>query len=885
MKKTLVYMLMIFFIISSLGSTAYSLEKYSDPFRVNLYINDMKVPIIKVGDNHYMKINDLKEFGFDVNEDKEQNVIHIYQNPNLILKPFEIDDYLTEALFVTSTKYRININDCRDEQKIINHDIVIDINSFIDVKGFNFEKWMDNKDNSCDISISNSDGIANAFTSADKTIIHMTKQGDYFYSNHKRVGFIQDNMEWISFDYITKLMDFDEITEKKYEDGMWIYLEKGDYEVEIQIENEDDAFVECGRFFMRLSALPFEENGELYLPLVDSIQLFNLEILRDGDTNNGKSKDTGDGNFINGMNVVKNNEWFYYINGDDGKTLYRTNKDMSKNERIINSSVKQFYIHNNEIFYIDSGLFESDKKGLYKARLDGTNPQQIVNGKVSFLNIIGNELYYCDGSDDGNLCRINKNGRNKSTIIEGRIAYPNIKNGWIYYINLEDNSSIYRSQLDGNYNVKINNKPATCLNVDRNKVYFSDAYNSYFMNHDGSFKNKLSNQSAEDILISENHIYWIDKYGVYKQNKNSTLCDFVIKDSDVSCIGLNDDALTILQKKLLLSIQRYNIPNKKNVTLDIEDGYNIDAVRYPYIYYKEYGGGLTKYNIETKSSQTIASDIFSEVYNIIDDWIYYDAGYDGLYRVRTDGTNYMKLLDNNIYDVHVDSSGIYYLISQSGLTIEEYCKVNLDGTNKQILIDDLVADCAFFSEVYKDHIYYRRKDGLYRIKKDGTGKKKVIDQPITKFKVMDDHIYYYYHGDLYASTCDGSRQEKIIEGIGFAFAKYRDSIFYLKNEGEECWELHRYNLRSKQSKQIPNMKFSNTYVRFVKEKDNNIVISCSTDEGYFAEVMSYYLLDMKTGEVSTLQDKIKNCYIYNVILDEDYIYYIKEKMESKFVIE
>lgn len=885
MKKTIVVTLMICFTILSLGLTAYSIEGHTDAIKFNVYINDMEAPIDTVGDNNYLRVNYLKEFGFDIIHNKEKKEMKIYQNPNLIMKSVEIDDYKTDILVVGDTEYKVYINDCTVEAKEINGDIVIDINSFINVNGFDFEKRMDNKDNSCDIYITNSDGFINTFTLEQKTKIHISKKGNYLYSGNNKVGLIQDNMEWISLDYIKRLIKFDEISEEKNKDEMWICLEKGDYDVEIQVEDKRDAFAEQGRFYMDLTAIPFELDGELYLSLVDSIQLFNLEIIRDSYPNKNEIKNTtGYGNYINGINIIKNDEWIYYVNNNDNDTLYRTKKDMSENKRIISTSIKQFYIHNNEIFYTGYG-FDGIEKGLHKAGLDGSKQQQIISEDVSFFNILGDEIYYCDESYGGNLCKIDINGKNKETVIEGKIIYPNINGGWVYYINTQDNDSIYRYKLDGGYNVKINNVPSKSLNVDGKKVYFSDSYDSYFMNHDGSFKNKLFGRSAKNILISENNIFWISDYGIYKQNKNNVLTDLIYDDSEVKGIGLQGDELNILQEKLIMSINRYDISNEKSEMLDIPDGYKIEKILYPYIYYKKYGSGIMKYNIDTKESVVIVSDYVSKVCNIIDDWVYYCTWGDGLYRVKVDGTNKMKLLDKNIYDVNVDNSGIYFLISQSGMTIEDYCKVNLDGTNKQVLINDLKEDYPFSSQIYKDYIYYLRKDGLYRIKKNGTEKKKVIDKPVYEFKIADDHIYYNYDDDLYSITCDGKEDKKLITDIGIIYTKYEDNVFYLSEKDEVNFELYRHNLTNKQTEEVPNMQLSiNSSIDFADTKDNYLVINFSVEEDFGSESMSSYLIDMKANKVSTLLDKIKDCYVNSLVIDKGYIYYTKEEMKSKLII-
>ena len=886
MKKFFAYFITILFLASSLSSTSYAFGKDSETIEIKVKINDMRVPITKCNNNHYIKVDTLKEFGFDVNEDKKQKIINIYQNPNIIIKSGKIDDYITECSYVNNTEYKVFINNCAVDAKKSNNDILLDVSSFSKIKGYDLKKQADSKNSTLDISITNSDDIKNSFTMANKTKAHITKRKNYFYSDNERVGLIQDNMEWISLDYIKKLIKFDKATEDKNVEGILICLEKGNHKVKIQVTDDGYAYAECGSLYFELNAIPFKLNGELYISLIDSVKLFNLEVIKDDNIIKNKMIGPDYGNNINGMNIIKNNNWFYYINIRDNSSLYRSNQDMSENDKIINGPVKQFYIKDQTIYY-NLYNYEDNSGGIFKSDIDGTNKQQIVNGAASFLNILENKLYYCEGLDGGNLCSIDKDGHNRKLLIQGKVAYPNLVNGWIYYINLLDNSSIYKTEIDGSYNVKINNKSAKCLNVDNNKVYFSDKYYGYFMNHDGSFENKLYNKPADNILVSEDKIYWIRRYyDIYKQDKDSVLANLVYEGTEDSGLGLQNGMLIIsIQNEVTRSIQRYDISTGKNDTIDIQDAFNIEGVQSPYVYYRQDGSGskLLRYNVDTKSSEIIVPERFSGVLNIIDDWIYYEENEgEGLYRIKTDGTNKMKLSDSNIHDFHIDRSGIYYLILKNDLTVDKYYKVNLDGTNRQILINDLASDSSFSCEIYKDYIYYHQEGGLYRVKKDGTDKKKIINQSIQEFKIIDEHIYYKSQGDLYSASLDGGEQEKIIEDSGLSFTKYKDNIFYLKYD-KQYSVLFKYNLLSKQSEQVASMKFPNNYILFVKEKDNNLLLSCSAGIG-FNSVTSYYLLDMDTNEVRVLQDKIKNGYISNVFINDDYLYYMKAEIESKFII-
>ncbi len=589
------------------------------------------------------------------------------------------------------------------------------------------------------------------------------------------------------------------------------------------------------------------------------------------------------GNIANGMNVIKNNDWFYYNYIDN--SLCRTNQDMSENNQIIDSSVEQFCIENQTIYYIDYN-YEDNSGGIFKCDLDGANTQLVVGGAASFLSISDNKLYYCEGLGGGNLCSIDKDGRNKEVLIQGKIAYPNLVNGWIYYINLLDNSNIYRAEIDGSYNVKINSKSAKCLNVDDNKVYFSDEYYGYFMNHDGSFESKIHNEPADSILVSEDNIYWVRRYhNVYKQDKDSTWSDLIYEGSEDIGIGVQNDMFAILlQNEVTRSIQRYSITTGENDVINIQDAFRIEEVQHPYVYYEsDADNKLLRYNIETKLSEVIVPGMFSRLLDIKDDWIYYEKNVGaGLYRAKTNGTNEMQLLDSDIYDYHIDSSEIYYLTLNNDCTVDKYYKINLDGTNKQVLINDLVQESVFSCNDYNDYIFYCQDDGMYRVKNDGTDKKKIIDGAIQEFKIIDDHIYYKIQGDLYSALCDGKEQEKIIENSGLSFTKYKNNIFYLKYDMEYS-VLFKYNIESKQSEKVTSMIFPDTYIRFVKEKDNKLLLSCSTDEG-FNKVTSYYLLDMNTDEARVLQDKVKNGYIADAFIEGDSLYYMEVDSESKLII-
>lgn len=702
------------------------------------------------------------------------------------------------------------------------------------------------------------------FVNADKNKLHINKKGENLYSDNVKVGFVKDNIEWLSINYLGKKLKFDKMNGRRREGTWYTYVEKGKYEIKIVIEEEGNkatAHVVNGdgtAYSKELLAIP-NVDLEIYIPLVDSIELMNLEIIRDYDLSKYKTSNDYNGNMVNGVNIIKHDGFIYYIDKDVNK-LHRMNDDMSNRTKLSEDFVSQFQIIDNKIYYIN--LNEKDK-GIYKMKLDGTKKSCIVKGEISYLNIVDNYLYYCDGYNGGNLYKVNKYGRNKKLIVKDNVIYPNVNGDWIYYINKSDRNTIYRTTTDGKYNFKLNNRFARSLNAVGNKVYFSNYDGTFSMNDDGSYEEKLYNDFSQKILIGENNLFLFTDDKIIKQNMTNKNKDEIYMNNSNE-VGIFEDKLLYFLAEYNRNIYIYNPDNTDNIIEQIGEGvHKIEKTAYPLAYYKS-NNQLVKYNIETKETEILVNEDFFGLYEIIDEWIYYNDFYRGTCKVKIDGTDKQILTNTNVARVTVDESGIYYLETYYG-SIVDFCKLDLDGSNKKVIIDDLEEDLHFSYEIHNDYIYYPQKKGLYRINKDGTNKIKISDKYIRQFIIEDDYIYYRDEGYMYRITLDGKDEEILTKAGNYFYGIYKDELIYIKNNEDDSY-LNRYNLINKKT---TSTKFGK-YTDIIGLDDKYLYITTYNDNN---NTRTLYQLNLDTDEMIEVFDT-ELIYLYAFYKDK--IIFVKE---------
>ena len=84
------------------------------------------------------------------------------------------------------------------------------------------------------------------------------------------------------------------------------------------------------------------------------------------------------------------------------------------------------------------------------------------------------------------------------------------------------------------------------------------------------------------------------------------------------------------------------------------------------------------------------------------------------------------------------------------------------------------------------------REYIYRIKNDGTGNEKLLDQTVYYFDLADGWIYYNSHftdGHLSKMKIDGTQQQKISDELIPEFKVFGDWIHYQNDDGKS-YRIH-----------------------------------------------------------------------------------------------
>ncbi len=174
--------------------------------------------------------------------------------------------------------------------------------------------------------------------------------------------------------------------------------------------------------------------------------------------------------------------------------------------------------------------------------------------------------------------------------------------------------------------------------------------------------------------------------------------------------------------------------------------------------------------------------------NVVEDWIFYRRGKE-INRVKTDGTGYEILFMGYSLHMQVVGNRIYFISIDDDSKI---CMIDVNGQNKQFLIDKDIEDMA----VYSGRIYYSYKNEeggfLEVMNMDGTGNQ-FLSNVITRNMIVDDE-YIYYLDDveeiLYRMNLKDKTKERLSNEQMLKFIKDDSHIYYtLKAPDNSDWRF------------------------------------------------------------------------------------------------
>jgi uncharacterized protein YchJ len=210
------------------------------------------------------------------------------------------------------------------------------------------------------------------------------------------------------------------------------------------------------------------------------------------------------------------------------------------------------------------------------------------------------------------------------------------------------------------------------------------------------------------------------------------------------------------------------------------------------------------YKIRTDGSDRIKlSNDNCRFINVVGDWIYYQYYGDGgkLYKIRTDGSDRTILNDDDSWYINVVGDWIYYQNCSDG---GKLYKIRTDGSDRSKLNND----DSWYINVVDDLIYYQNcsDDGkIYKIRTDGSGRSKLNNDSSTFINVVSDWIYYLndsdIHNNIYKIRTDGSDRTKlnndlsafinvVSDWIYYTNADDRFSIYKIRTDGSDRTKLN-----------------------------------------------------------------------------------------------
>jgi hypothetical protein len=171
-----------------------------------------------------------------------------------------------------------------------------------------------------------------------------------------------------------------------------------------------------------------------------------------------------------------------------------------------------------------------------------------------------------------------------------------------------------------------------------------------------------------------------------------------------------------------------------------------------FIYFYNGNDGNKIYRIKPdRSGLSKVSSNSGTAINVIGDWVYYCGIIDqGIFKVKKDGSDQTKIsAETSLHHIHVVNDWIYYYV-YIGEGVRELYKIKTDGTNKVkiplnsnlAIIDDqpfvILGDWIYINLVNTSE----RNIQLYRVKTDGSSASKIVGSAADYFAIENGWIYY-----------------------------------------------------------------------------------------------------------------------------------------------
>ncbi|MDP4094181.1 MAG: DUF5050 domain-containing protein [Bacillota bacterium] len=309
--------------------------------------------------------------------------------------------------------------------------------------------------------------------------------------------------------------------------------------------------------------------------------------------------------------------------------------------------------------------------------------------------------------------------------------------------------------------------------ANKNPLGFAIVEDGSVVQLDGSLTNTESSDDKNYGNITQGNfvhqkdgwVYYISNCIMYKAKADDLSNKNRISDLEMSYPILIDDWIYFsgwnssingnLYKIKTDGTQQSLVLNASVRCLNYEDGW---------IYYIDCGssidtdlrGTINKIKIDGTGKTKISDDKANELI-VSNGWVYYTSPTGpnnvALFRMKADGTNKEMLNDQYTNQLNVTTN---YIFCCTGLNIGTgLVRMDLDGSNKKVIVKDSNVYNAFYINANENWIYFvdngnSTKNQLCKIKPDGTGLTKVKGVTnLNSYFIIGDWVYYFSSADRY----------------------------------------------------------------------------------------------------------------------------------------
>lgn len=255
-------------------------------------------------------------------------------------------------------------------------------------------------------------------------------------------------------------------------------------------------------------------------------------------------------------------------------------------------------------------------------------------------------------------------------------AIAAIEDNVIYF---STSTGLYKT--DGDRNKRIYSNPVRDINVQNGWIYCIDGLSLIKLKSDGTSVQTLVTD-VDDVVLANGHLYYVHRNGyLYKTSTDGSNSEMIIAQK-IKNLCITEDTI-YWGNGINLCVADTNGKNNwlykslGSQNIIIHNGYKYSAgkLRRQTLDFKE-----TKVLIESGVTCITASG----------DWIYFINSEDdmSLYKIRTDGSDLIKLNDTYSDKPSVVGDWIYYTTyttTNNDQQIYKYCRIRTDGSDNQVL--------------------------------------------------------------------------------------------------------------------------------------------------------------------------------------------------------